>query len=233
LRSLGYRGEVQVAVGLGLALVCALAWRVFGGYEREGRGRAGSATPGLAPREAALLAAAAEALYPAGGALPAGVDAGVPAWCARWLAVLPPGTRRLVRALFALVEHGTLLFPARGWDGLRRFSALDAERRRAVLEGWRTSRFFARRLVFTSLRAIVTQAYFADPAVLRALRLAPYEITPPVTAADALYPPIGRTRAEIRYRPDQVDVPGPLARPPAGVPLTPGDALHPGYRGPA
>ena len=55
------------------------------------------------------------------------------------------------------------------WDGWRRFSALDAERRGAVLEGWRRSRWFARRLVFTSLRAIVTQAYFADPAVLRAL----------------------------------------------------------------
>ena len=213
-------------IALVLALLLALAWRAFGGYPRP-------APPltRLARREVAFVAAAAEALFPAGGAVPpSGLDAGVPAWTDRWLGALPPPTRLLVRCLFALVEHATLVFPARGWDGWRRFSALDAERRGAVLESWRTSRFFARRLVFTSLRAIVTQAYFADPAVLRALRLAPYAIDAPVTAADALYPPIGRPSSATRFAPEQVTVHGPLDRPPAEEPLDLDGPLHPGYR---
>jgi hypothetical protein len=122
------------------------------------------------------------------------------------------------------------VFPAPGWDGWRRFSALDAARRGAVLEGWRTSRFFPRRLVFTSLRAIVTQGYFADPAVLRALSLAPRAIEAPVHAADALYPPIGAGRDAIRFTRAAVEVHGPLDRPPAGEPLGPHGPLHPAYR---
>ena len=226
MRSLGYLAEVQVAVGFALALALALGWRVWAGYPRPP-----SPLPGLSRREVALVAAVAEALFPRGGAVqPSGLDAGVPAWCGRWLAALPPGTRLLVRCLFALVEHATLLFPAPGWDGFRRFSALDPERRGQVLEGWRTSRWFARRLVFTSLRAIVTQGYFADAAVLRALRLAPLAIEAPVTAADALYPPIGQPRSAIRFRAEQVEVWGSLERPPAGAPLDLSSPLHPDYR---
>jgi len=228
LRSLGYVAEVQITVGfaLGLALSLGLGWRVFAGYPRPA-----APVKGLSRREAALVAAAAEALFPRGGAVPpSGLDAGVPAWCGRWLEALPAGTRLLVRCLFALVEHATLLFPAPGWDGFRRFSAQGPERRGQVLEGWRTSRWFLRRLVFTSLRAIVTQGYFADAAVLRALRLAPLAIVPPVTAADALYPPIGQPRSRVRFRADQVEVRGPLDRPPAGAPLDLASPLHPDYR---
>jgi len=229
LRSLGYVADVQVGAalsGMVAVLLVALGWRVLGGYPRP-------ATPlaRLSRREATFVAAAAEALFPRGGAVPpSGLDAGVPAWADRWLDALPAATRFLVRCLFALVEHATLLFPARGWDGWRRFSALDPERRGAVLEGWRTSRWFLRRLVFTSLRAIVTQGYFADAAVLRALGLAPFAIEAPVTAADALYPPIGRPRSAIRFSADAVTVHGPLDRPPAGAPLVPGSPLHPAYR---
>jgi hypothetical protein len=224
LRSLGYVADVQVV--LGLAVVLALAYRALGGYPRPPAGLVR-----LSRREAAFVAAAAEALFPPGGAVPpSGLEAGVPAWTDRWLDALPAATRLLVRLLFALVEHATLLVPAPGWDGWRRFSALDPERRGAVLEGWRRSRWFPRRLVFTSLRAIVTQAYFADAAVLRALSLAPFEITPPVTTADALYPPIGRSRDAIRFRADEVAVHGPLDRPPAGAPLEVASPLHPAYR---
>ena len=224
MRSLGYVADVQVAIGLALAL--ALFFRAFGGYARPAAPLAR-----LSRREAAFVAAAAEALFPRGGAVaPSGLDAGVPAWTDRWLDALPAATRLLVRCLFALVEHATLLFPAPGWDGWRRFSALDPERRGAVLEGWRRSRWFLRRLVFTSLRAIVTQGYFADAAVLRALGLAPFAIDAPVTAADALYPPIGKPKDAIRFRPEQVEVQGPLDRPPAGVPLDATSPLHVAYR---
>jgi len=226
LRSLGYVADVPIEMALAAGLLLALGWRGFGGYPRPAEELAC-----LSRREAAFVASAAEALFPRGGAVPpSGLDAGVPVWCDRWLAALPAGTRRLVRALFLLVEHATLVFPAPGWDGWRRFSALDAERRGAVLEGWRTSRFFARRLVFTSLRAIVTQGYFADPAVLRCLGLAPREIVPPVHAADALYPPIGRPRSAIRFAAADVAVHGPLDRPPAAEPLGPEGPLHADYR---
>jgi hypothetical protein len=226
LRSLGYVADVPIEMALAAGLLLALGWRGFGGYARPAEPLAC-----LSRREAAFVAAAAEALFPHGGAVPpSGLEAGVPAWCDRWLAALPPGTRRLVRALFLLVEHATLVFPAPGWDGWRRFSALDAERRGAALEGWRTSRFFARRLVFTSLRAIVTQGYFADPAVLRCLGLAPRAIEAPVHAADALYPPVGRPRSAVRRRPEDVTVHGPLDRPPAEEPLGPHGALHADYR---
>jgi hypothetical protein len=229
LRSLGYVADVQVGAalsGMVAVLLVALGWRVLGGYPRP-------ATPlaRLSRREATFVAAAAEALFPRGGAVPpSGLDAGVPAWADRWLDALPAGTRLLVRCLFALVEHATLLFPAPGWDGWRRFSALDPERRGVVLEAWRTSRWFPRRLVFTSLRAIVTQGYFADAAVLRALGLAPLAIDAPITAADALYPPIGRAKRAIRFDAAAVTVHGPLDRPPAGAPLAPGSPLHPDYR---
>jgi hypothetical protein len=209
-----------------VALLLALAWRVFGGYPRPA-GR----FERLSRREVAFVAAAAEALFPRGGAVePSGLDAGIPLWCDRWLAALPSATRRLVRALFVLVEHATLVFPAPGSGGWRRFSALDAERRASALEGWRTSRFFLRRIVFTSLRAIVTQGYFADPAVLRALSLAPREIRAPVHAADLLYPPLGSPKSAIRFRPEAVEVRGALDRPPAGEPLGPEGPLHPDYR---
>ena len=224
MRSLGYVADVQV--GIALVVLLGLAWRVLGGYPRP-------AAPmlRLSRREAAFVAAVAEAMFPRGGAVPpSGLDAGVPAWTDRWLDALPAATRLLVRCLFALVEHATLLFPAPGWDGWRRFSALDAGRRGAVLEGWRTSRWFLRRLVFTSLRAIVTQGYFADAAVLRTLGLAPLAIDAPVTAADALYPPIGRPKSAIRYSAAQVTVHGPLDRPPAGEPLALDGPLHPAYR---
>jgi len=226
LRSLGYGGDVPIEMAFALGLVAALGWRVFGGYPRPVARFAR-----LSRREAAFVAAAAEALFPRGGAVPpSGLDAGVPAWADRWLDALPAGTRLLVRLLFALVEHATLVFPAPGLGGWRRFSALDPEARGRVLEGWRTSRWFVRRLVFTSLRAIVTQGYFADAAVLRALGLAPRAIEAPVTLADTLFPPIGRPKAEIRFDASEVRVHGPLDRPPAGEPLGPHGPLHPAYR---
>jgi hypothetical protein len=209
---------IGVLLLLAVLAVVVGARRAFRGYPP---------TPGsiqvLAPREVAFLEAAAEALYPPGGA-------GVAAYTDRYLAVLPATTRRLMRCLFFLFEHATALWPADGPGGFRRYSSLSEEQRSAVLEHWRTSRFFPRRLVFVSLRAILTMGYFSSPAVLRCLSLAPYAIESPVTAADALYPPIGSPTSAIRHRPDEVTLPTPQSRPPAGVPLRSDDPLHPAFR---
>jgi hypothetical protein len=126
--------------------------------------------------------------------------------------------------LFFLVEHATLFFPAPGRGGMRRFSALGTEQRTAVLEGWRKSRLFPRRLVFASLRAILTMGYFAFPAVLRELRLAPYEIRTPVCEADLLYPRVGAPRRSVPF--SRAD----LTPPSDGTPIALDAPLHPDYR---
>jgi hypothetical protein len=193
--------------------------RIFAGYPQP------SATPlVLTRREMALLAAAADAMYPPGGELPpSGSEAGVPAYADRYAAVVPPSTRLLMRLLFFLMEHATLFFPGPGPKGWRRFSSLSEQQRVAVLEGWRASRFFPRRLVFNSLRAILTMGYFAHPPVLRKLQLAPYAIDTPIREADLLYPPVGRHPSTIRWTRDDLTAP---AEP---VPLRPDSPLHPDF----
>jgi len=179
-------------IALGAALGYGAA-RLFLGYP------AATGLRTLASREAAFLDAAAEAMFPPGGPLPSGREAGVTASLDAYLESVPPRMQRLMRLLFVLVEHATLAFPAPPPRGRRRFSSLDAAQRTAVLEAWRTSSFFPRRLVFTSLRALLTNGYVADAAVLSALGLAPYAIETPVAEADLLYPPIGQPRSAIRH----------------------------------
>jgi len=211
---------VPIRFLLGAAVLAVAFWglrRLLAGYPEAREART------LARREWALVAAAADALFPPGGPIePSGSDAGVPGYVDRYVGSVPPGVRLLMRALLLLFEQATLVFPAPGPGGRRRFSDLTVEQRVAVLEGWRTSGFFPRRLVFTSLRAILCMAYLADPAVLRRLDLAPWDITPPVVEADLLYPPVGRPRSEIRHR---------EATPPSdGTPHEPGAPIHPDYR---
>jgi hypothetical protein len=189
--------------------------RFFAGYPRlvESLGV-------VTPREAHFLDAAAEATYPAGGAIPlAGRDAGLPRYVDGWLKALPRRQRLLIRALFALMEHGTLVFAAPGRGGLRRFSSLTLDQRESVLRGWAESGLFPRRLVFMSLRAILTMGYLGHPTALRHLRLAPYAFESPILEADVLYPAIGLpSRSNLLSRADMtppsdgtpVDLSGPL-----------------------
>jgi hypothetical protein len=198
-----------VLVGLVVSVLAVwAAWRGWGGYPRLP-----APTRVLARREWAFVAAAADALLPPGGAVPpSGSEAGIPAYTDRYIASVPASTRRLMRLLLLLVEHATLVFPAPPPRGRRRFSALASAQRVAVLDGWRGSRFFARRLVFTSLRALLMMGYFAHPVVLRHLRLAPYAIATPVVEADLLYPRVGAHPATIRFTEADLTPPAP-ARP--------------------
>ena len=200
-------------------LLVSAGLRVFAGHPR-----AAAHYRHLARREVAFLNAAGDATFPRGGAIPAsGSDADVAGYVDRWLAVSTRRIRALMHLLFFLVEHATLVAPAPGWGGWRRFSSLSPGQRIAVLDGWRTSRHFARRLVFTSLRAVLTMGYFSHPPVLRQLRLAPLEIETPVCEADLLYPPIGRPVQAIRFGPAD------LTPPSDGTPVDLEGALHPAY----
>jgi hypothetical protein len=209
-----------------VVLVLVAAWvtaRVAGGYPKSDL-----TLRVLTAREAGFLVAASDAAFPPGGPLAiSGCEAGVPTHVDRWLALLPHRTRTLVRLLLAFFEHATLLFPAPRsrllGDGFRRFSRLTPVQRGAVLEAWGRSPWRVRRIVFTSLRTLLTSAYFASPGVLRATGLAPLDFETPVVDADLLYPRIGAHRDTIRWQPEDRE---------RGVPRTPLDAhgpLHPAY----
>jgi len=83
-----------------------------------------------------------------------------------------------------------------------------------------------RRLIFLSLRSILTMGYFAHPPVLRQLRVAPFAIDTPVCDADLLFPPIGKLPADISY--SRADL-----SPPTGEPLAPNAPLHHEFAEPA
>lgn len=205
---------------LGIGLAGWAVARLFLGYA--------AGDPGLrqlSSHEQAFVRAAADAVFPSGGALPlSGSEAGSVAHVDRYVASLAPRSRVLIRLLFFLLEHATLFFPAPGWDGIRRFTKLSPAQRVAVLDGWGRSTLAARRTVFQSLRAIVTMAYFANAAVLRGMGLAPLEMESPVIDADLLYPPIGQPKSAIRFAPADRE------RAVSRAPLDPDGPLDPRYR---
>lgn len=181
--------------------------RLFTGYPGPPAG-----TACLAPREWATISAAADATFPEGGALPPSAEqAGVARHVDGFVAAQQPSTRLLMRLLFVLVEHATLVFPAPGPGGRRRFSSLGREQRVSVLEGWRGSPLFPRRLVFTSLRAILTMGYLGDPEVMRLLGLSPPDVGRRVCEADLLWGRIGEPSSAVRFRREDLSPPGPVA----------------------
>jgi hypothetical protein len=163
------------------------ARRVFWGYPK------GSAAYSvLAPREAALVNAVAEVMFPAGGAIPfSGLDARIPRYADRFLAALEPPQRLEIRVLFAVFEHATLFFPGPGWNGFRRFSSLDLEQREVAMQGWSQSSVFLRQMIFTALRAVLTMGYLGHPTVMSHLRVAPLDFETPICDADLIFPEIG------------------------------------------
>ena len=206
---------LAIAVGYGVARV---AW----GYPRPAR-----RLTRLWPGEAHLLATAADAMFPAGGAIPvSGREADVPGYMDRLLDASDPRQRALMHCLFFLVEHGTLFFPGPGPGRFRRFSAQGFDQRVALLDGWAESGWFPRRLVFTSLRALLTLGYFSHPPLLRALGVAPYAIETPVCEADLLYPRIGAHPSTIPYTREDLSESD-------GVPIDLEAPLHPDYAGDA
>jgi hypothetical protein len=210
------------AMVIWLLVIAVLVWvvlRVTAGYPAPDRDYRV-----LRRREVASLAAISEAMFPPGGHIDSsGLDADLPAYIDRWMEVSPPRVRVLMHLLFFLVEHATLFFPAPGHRSRRRFSSQSLEQRSAVLGAWGDSRLYLRRIVFMSLRSILTMGYFAHPPVLRQLCVAPFAIDTPVCEADLLYPPIGKLPADIRYTRDDV------AKPRDTAPLSPDAPLHPDF----
>jgi hypothetical protein len=206
--------------------VAGLVWvglRVAWGYPAPGR-----RYRVLMRGEVAVLRAVSEAMFPPGGHIEdSGPEADLRHYTDRWMAASQPRIRTLMHLLFFLIEHSTVLFPAPGRGGRRRFSSLSLEQRIALLGAWGGSRLYARRLVFLSLRSILTMGYFAHPPVLRQLGLAPLAIESPICEADLLYPPIGALPSVIPYTRED------LTPPSDGVPLRPDGPLRADFAEPA
>ncbi len=118
----------------------------------------------LTRKEQAVIAACADAYFPAGGPIPiSGTEAGLVAYMESYMDRLPSTTRFLSRALLLIVEHGPLFFGPR----FARFTRLSPEERIASLKGMGESSIYFRRICFTSMRAMLTMGYLANPTVCR------------------------------------------------------------------
>lgn len=148
-----------------IAVVFVLAARLFVGYPPRPEG-----LRVLNNREAALVAAAAEAMFPRGGAIAeSGVDAGVVAYFDDQIDHITQKNRRLIRLLLVFIE----LFPVFFSRYARRFTRLSVEQQMRVLAAAGESRQYFFRLTFLSLRSLLCLGYFANAHVNAQLESTP------------------------------------------------------------
>ena len=144
-----------------LAIILLVAIRVLKGYAEKAAGFSV-----LSIRETAFLKAVSDAVFPAGGEIPmSGSEADIPAYMDRYLSSLPARYRRFIRLLFFLFENATWIFSGTTAG----FSALKGDRRQAYLEGWETSRFYARRMAAQGLKTLMCIAYLGNASVREAV----------------------------------------------------------------
>lgn len=124
----------------------------------------------LRSKEREIVAACAEVLLPAGGAIPlSGLDAGVVAYFDDVMAQIPRTTQLLLRALLQFVQHSPTFYgPLK-----RPITKLGVEDRRRVLEGLMNSRSYLLRTAFLGLRTVITIAYFGNEEVNRTVGATP------------------------------------------------------------
>lgn len=126
--------------------------------------------PYLAPKEAAVMLAIAETLVPKTAALaiePAATTL-IPR-IDRFLSTGDPLASRQLRFLLVGFEHYPQLFSTY----FTRFTQLPPEARAEILATFAESRYYAKRMIFTALKSIVCNHYFADPDVQAQLGYAP------------------------------------------------------------
>lgn len=124
----------------------------------------------LTRREQALVAAAADALFPPGGPIAiSGTEAGLVGYTDAYVGRVPAASRALIGLLFVFLEHAPWVFgPTR-----RRFTRLSPEQRVAALARMSTSPIYFRRVAFLSLRTILSMGYLAHPVVARRIGMVP------------------------------------------------------------
>ncbi len=119
----------------------------------------------LSRKEQAFLRASAAAMFPSGGSLPSGEDAGIVAYFDNMMDEVPKRQRLLMRLLFIFLEHGALVFgPVH-----KRVTRMSVDECVLVFRAWENSNFYFRRISFLSLRTLMTMAYFGADSVSDAL----------------------------------------------------------------
>ncbi len=112
--------------------------------------------------ERAVVAACADTMFPSAGPIPvSGTRAGLVAYVDAYLLGLHWVQRFLVRMLFLCIQLSPLLFGPRR----SRFTRLSHAERTRVFEDMAVSTLYFRRVIFMSMRAIMTMGYFACPRV--------------------------------------------------------------------
>ena len=156
---------------LGVLALVASGWLARGWL--TGYGPARPEAPMLNAKEQEVALAAADAMFPSGGVLPiSGSEAGVLVYLDTTMRSSPPRIRLLLRLLLRFVEHGPWLFGPG-----RRLTKQAPTERVATLQGWAQSSSYFLRVVFTSLRTLVSLAYLADAQVIHCIGVEP-ELSP-------------------------------------------------------
>jgi hypothetical protein len=121
----------------------------------------------LSAREARVVAALAETMFPEEGVLLGARGAGIVEAVDAFMAAVPRTERVMMRAMFALFEVGIGVFGP-GRRSLRFSRARNADRT-AYVAAWEASDLYAKRLAFQALRSTFLIAYFQSDAVHQAI----------------------------------------------------------------
>lgn len=118
----------------------------------------------LAAEELEIVTALAEAMFPREPIMVSGLEAGVPEEVDRILWEVLDDTATLgFRGVLRSIEWGSYA------SRMRRFSRLNVEERREVLDVWASPTILARRVASDALKAVMGMAYFGSPAVQAAI----------------------------------------------------------------
>ncbi|WP_433936121.1 hypothetical protein AB3662_15600 [Sorangium cellulosum] len=151
-------------------LVVALAALALAAVGLARRARAsGAPARALSVKERAIVAACADALFPAGGPIPlSGTEAGLVEYVEHYVARTPRPLRPYLRLLLHVVELSPCVFGPRR----ARFTRLPQPDRIAVLASMSQSCIYLRRVTFLSLRTMLSMGYLANEKVARAIGVA-------------------------------------------------------------
>jgi hypothetical protein len=115
-----------------------------------------------ARRRQAVVRAYADALFPPHGPVPiSGGDAGAVRYMERYIDRSEPRGRRLVKLLIIVSELAPIAFGPRRTS----FTRLRASEQQIFLARAMTSRVYLLRMIFITMRVLLTMAYFANETV--------------------------------------------------------------------
>lgn len=120
----------------------------------------------FSPKEMAVLKAAAEAFFPAGGAIPySATEAEVPRFLDGHFSSTDPETKNMLKMLLSAMEVAPIFF----LFSFKRFSNLSIPDRQKFLLGLEKSRWFIKKFLFVGLKIPCVLAYYANEKVQKSI----------------------------------------------------------------